>query len=567
MRLWIRKNARVFALVLATVDLILQFSRIAVADVIADPMPNYPGSDELNERMNTPACQRYVQVTHNADPQNPFNTDQLLVYKNGYLVDQYSNKDSDQDSIYTLDSHHVMMSASKPVTATILDATIQAAWTHNGKQVTYNTKLSEFYPYEFRQALLNLRRLQVPDNDREWYEQITLRHLVRMQAGFKWDESYSNPLGDFMSALYLDGIQDIVAASLAVPMERPPGTRFNYSGGNANIMQGIIRTLGQENEGLADANQIAKRILFDRIGIKSAFFEQDQTGSSIGSTYLWLKPQDMARLGHLYLNGGLWRNKKGYEFRILTRDFINGMSTVNTAVDRAVIDEEYLKYIQEEGVPSNSITWLNQDVINNEETVVYAREFPDAPADMFTLAGHNGQLIVVVPSQALVIAITGHNRGYWNKINKIVATTASCFTNLAYAPDAIPHTTYPDASADETSFLKKSKDTLTDLFNNASPATQLLLSPIATGVVAKELCSCMKIVVGTTEPTKDQKRRAIEHCPGDVPQLLQRNYHITFTKAAADQPASVVVDSLTGAFRRQAIVDDHYGCRLVPYSR
>lgn len=538
--------------------LALQLASASAQDVITD-LRTYPGygepGSELSERMNSPACQRYLTVTHNGADNNPFQTDQIQVYKNGFLVDEYY-----KPGVYSADTFHVMMSASKPVTATILDAAIQMGLRHNGNKISYDTKLADFYSYNERQRMIAEKKpakpLKLPDQDRQWYEQITLRDLVRMQSGFKWNESYDNPLGDFMSALYVDGIEDIVRASLVVPMEREPGTKFNYSGGNANIIQGIIRLLGRENFDIDDANQIAKILLFSRLGIMDAFFERDMKDSAIGSTYLYLKPEGMARLGHLYLNKGFWRDSGGATVRILSEEFIAGLSTVNSAVDRAEIDETYLEYIKEEGVPSNSITWLNKDVVDKSDVVRYSQEFPNAPDDMFALAGHNGQIIYVLPSQKIVIAITGNNRGYWNKMNKIAATTASCFSGLSLAPDLRPHTLpLPDENEDQRSFPKKSKDTIVSAFKTAPPAVKLLVSAIASGVVAKELCSCMRVVLKT-----DDVKRAIEHCPGDVPQLLQRNYTVKYREGQG-----VDVRSLLNLYRREALFADEYGCRLTPY--
>ena len=375
-----------------------------------------------------------------------------------------------------------------------------------------------------------------------------------MQSGFQWDESYSNPLGDFMTALYLNGTKDIVTASLSVPMELAPGKKFNYSGGNANIIQGIISMLGQENLGSSDPNVVAHKLVFSRLGITEAFFEKDQKGSAIGSTYLHLKPRGMALLGHLYLQNGFWKDENGQMKQVLTKEFVNNIKTVNTAVDHAAIDEKYLEYIKEEGVPSNGITWLNKDVIDDKNELRYAHELPSSPSDLFFLAGHNGQMILVLPSQQKVIAITGSNRSYWDKVDKITYAATTCFSKLALAPDIVPNLLAPPAKAPEKSPIKKAKDSVLEISKNIPPALQLLISPIAAGAAAKELCSCMTVDISTTD-----LKKAIEYCPGDLPKSIQKMYSIK----ADFQKKQIKVKSITHFFQREAKMTD-FGCVLEP---
>lgn len=522
-------------------------------------LSNYPDKQELKSLMASQSCQNYLKITHNGQDENPFNTDQLQVYKNGFLVDEFYKQ-----GVYSKDHYHVMMSASKPVTATVLDAAIKAQLKHQGSVISYDTKLVEFYSLEFRQKLIqqvneklskkNKTLIKLKSNDAELYAQITLRDLTKMQAGFKWDESYSNPLGDFMTALYLSGTKDIVAASLAVPMELAPGKRFNYSGGNANIIQGIISQLGKENFGISDPNQVAHKLVFSKLGIKEGFFEKDQKGSAIGSTYLHLKPEGMALLGHLYLNNGYWTSDKGTKVQLLTTEFVQNLKSVNTAVEHGSIDEKYLEYIKEEGVPSNSITWLNKDVVDDKNVVRYAQEFPSSPSDLYFLAGHNGQMILLLPSQKMVIVITGSNRSYWDKVDKIVHSATTCFSDLALAPDVIPNKLPAPAGAPKKSVIKKAKDSMIEISKNLPPALQLLISPIATGAAAKELCSCMTADI----LTRDLKK-AIENCPGDLPKGIQKSYSIKVDF----EKKQVKVKSMTHYFQRQAQMTE-YGCVLEP---
>jgi CubicO group peptidase (beta-lactamase class C family) len=78
-----------------------------------------------------------------------------------------------------------------------------------------------------------------------------------------------------------------------------------YSSGNAHVLSAII----QETSGL-NTRDFAQLYLFDPLGISDIRWKTDLDGISKGGWGMAMKPRDMAKLGYLYLNQGLWDGRQ-----------------------------------------------------------------------------------------------------------------------------------------------------------------------------------------------------------------------------------------------------------------
>jgi len=86
-----------------------------------------------------------------------------------------------------------------------------------------------------------------------------------------------------------------------LPMEGEPGERFEYCNGASHLLSGII----QETTGMS-ANDYAVKHLFGPLGISDVDWSSSPQGISVGYSELRMRPQDMAKIGFLYLNEGRW---------------------------------------------------------------------------------------------------------------------------------------------------------------------------------------------------------------------------------------------------------------------
>lgn len=354
----------------------------------------------------SPQCTDFIRfAVSNTNLENGFKTDQLIVWREGKQVYEWADGD------YTLDSPHFLWSASKTITATIIGAAIQQGLkTPKGNPFSVETPITDFYPHEAR-----LKQIK-PNAYEHFYDQIKVKNFLNMSTNFKWDESYeSDPIkSSFLPMLYGEGHNNMLAFALKQPMDPyGPGNRWNYSGGNSVMLMGMLRLMVGES----NYHQAPRKLLFDKIEMPKAFYERDGQGNFVGSSYAHMSPREMLNVGILYLNNGVWKGQ-----RILPEGWVDEAKMPTEAISTPG-NLTPPAYVKQEGVWSKRGFWLNQDV----EAVKMVHEFPDAPRDMYFAAGHYGQLIIILPSQKMVIVRTGHDQSYWGNINEFVKLSLGCF--------------------------------------------------------------------------------------------------------------------------------------------
>ncbi|CAN5362902.1 hypothetical protein BH11PSE9_BH11PSE9_27290 [soil metagenome] len=127
---------------------------------------------------------------------------------------------------------------------------------------------------------------------------LTLSHLLDMSSGLDWTEPLD---GAPISMLQMRRSADWVQFVLDRPMRDAPGARFDYNSGSTHLLSAIL-TKQTGRSTLA----YAREQLFEPLGITDVIWRQDPQGIYIGGWGLYLQPRDMARIGQLYLQGGVW---------------------------------------------------------------------------------------------------------------------------------------------------------------------------------------------------------------------------------------------------------------------
>ncbi len=211
----------------------------------------------------------------------------------------------------------------------------------------------------------------------EWTDgraDITLDQLMRMTSGLRWDETYS--LGTPITEMLYEQ-PDMAAFAAGQPLAHAPGTYQQYSSGSTNI-------LCQWLTGLADVpdTDFPRSKLFAPLGLSSAVWEPDASGTPVCSSYLWATPRDWATIGQFALQNGVWADE-----RLLPKDWMK-TSTTATVVERS----------EEQGYAAG--WWVNKQA---DGTLVD----PELPDDAYWASGHDGQRLYVVPSSDLVVVRLG----------------------------------------------------------------------------------------------------------------------------------------------------------------
>ncbi len=137
--------------------------------------------------------------------------------------------------------------------------------------------------------------------------------------------------------------------------------------------------------------QLSKEELFEPLGMVGAYWmEFRREGESAGYQSIRMRPQDMAKVGQVILNGGVWGDEQ-----YLPKSFI----------------EQLLIAPAPEVNPSYGLFWhLNGgDFYRSyaENDKMQGELIPAAPDDAVANYGSGGQVIVVVPSLELVWVRTG----------------------------------------------------------------------------------------------------------------------------------------------------------------
>jgi CubicO group peptidase (beta-lactamase class C family) len=130
-----------------------------------------------------------------------------------------------------------------------------------------------------------------PDDERR---AITLDQLMRMSSGLSFDESY----GAFSEvSVMLFDTADTAAYAASMPLTEEPDSVWHYSSGTSNIISRIARdAVGSTAQ---DALEFPRQALFDPIGMNSAVFEPDASGTFVGSSFVQATARDYARFGLL----------------------------------------------------------------------------------------------------------------------------------------------------------------------------------------------------------------------------------------------------------------------------
>lgn len=374
------------------------------------------------------------------------------------------------DSISSADRLHVLWSATKTVTVTLLGRTIAEGKLFNGKPVSLDSKLSEFFPLTQGEDL-NTKRAQ-------FYNQVTLENLADMSANFAWNEFYDNDLSasTFMPMLYVDGQIDMAAFARKQPMNpEGPGQRWVYSGGNMNILMAVLKRIwGSEYP------QMPNKLLFHPLGIRGAKFEMDPSGTFVGSSYLYLKSSDMIKLGEFFL-----REQK--QENLLPRGWMRDAVNVNPSVQKTNTKADYIKLL---GAASSRMFWLNQDIIQDGR-LVYEREMPQAPSSMYFAAGHYGQLIIMIPEYGIVIARTGYDLKYWDHIQPLTVKALKCLVPGYQENKGV--SLIPPSAGPRRNKIQKVLESIKDAPGLMASVRFLNEHSIPASLIAKEMCSFLYV--------------------------------------------------------------------------
>lgn len=266
----------------------------------------------------------------------------LLVIRNGYMV---------------LDAHfypfapntkHDIASASKSIMSLLIGIAID-----NGYIKNVNEKVLEFFPHT---QIQNFGKKKAA---------ITVENLLTMTSGLFCE----NIRGRDMTVEQMMNNPNWLEFVLNRPMKYSSRTHWAYNSCGVYLLSAIL----SETSSLS-ALDFALRYLFRPLGIHDVNWTYDSKSRyNLGWGDLYMTPHDMAKIGYLVLNNGVWKGKQ-----------IVSSKWIQSAIKLQVNE------VEKGGEGYGYLWWLSK----NKKGIVYAK-------------GRGGQYIVIWPDRKTIIVSTG----------------------------------------------------------------------------------------------------------------------------------------------------------------
>ncbi len=204
------------------------------------------------------------------------NTSGVVVLKDGQIVLERYGLDRKPDERWT------SFSVAKSVTATLVGAAIK-----DGKIKSLDDVVTNYIPQLKGGA----------------YEGVTVRQLLTMTSGVKWNEDYTDLNSDVAKAGVTPGepgMNPIVSYMRKLPREAEPGAKFVYKTGETDLAGILVSNA----VGKPLSTYLSEKIWAPYGMEQDAIWVNDAAGHERGGCCMSMTARDYARLGQFMLEGG-----------------------------------------------------------------------------------------------------------------------------------------------------------------------------------------------------------------------------------------------------------------------
>ena len=275
--------------------------------------------------------------------------DAMAVFRNGYLVAE------EYFGLFNAQQRHISNSMAKSFSSALLGIAID-----QGLVSGVDAMVCEFYD-----------EWDCNDSD-DARSRIKIEHILTLTSGLDWIEDWSpNGARDDVYALALGGgIQHVLSKRSGAE----PGTRFQYSTGDPALLSGILQKVTGKM-----AYDFGKEVMFDKIGIGGITWGQ-QNGYTTTYSNLQATAREYAKFGFLYLNEGQWDGEQ-----IVSKEWVHVSTTPGKSL------EPWYGYLWHVNAP---VKW----------------ETPELPENGYAAIGANGQYVIVMPTEDVIIVRLASDR-------------------------------------------------------------------------------------------------------------------------------------------------------------
>ncbi|HEY3860663.1 MAG TPA: serine hydrolase [Verrucomicrobiae bacterium] len=270
------------------------------------------------------------------------------------------------------DKPHVLHSLSKSFNSTAVGLAIE-----EGK-LSLDDRVLKFFPAD------------APDDPSDNLKALTVRDLLTMTGGHD-TEPKTAPGGPSVKQF------------LAHPFVHKPGTHFQYNTMGAYTLSAIVtKATGQTSL------EFLKPRLFEPLGIENPRWDASPEGNSLGGYGLYLRTEDVAKFGQLYLQKGKWNGHQ-------------------------LIPEKWVEEATRKQAPNDQ---ESHSRIGIDWQQGYGYQFWRCTHNAFRGDGANGQLCLVIPDKDVVMAITADTGNFQGEMNAVWNKLYPAFQGTSLPEDA-----------------------------------------------------------------------------------------------------------------------------------
>lgn len=144
----------------------------------------------------------------------------------------------------------------------------------------------------------------IPDLKGSAYDDVTIRQLLTMTSGVKWNEDYADPKSDvalFNQHKAEDGMDVTVSYMRKLPREAPAGTKWVYKTGETNLIGVLVSSATKKKP----SDYLSERIWAPFGMEQDASWLLGATGHEISGCCIQASTRDYARFGMFMLGGAM----------------------------------------------------------------------------------------------------------------------------------------------------------------------------------------------------------------------------------------------------------------------
>ncbi|MFH0894592.1 MAG: serine hydrolase [Bacteroidota bacterium] len=145
----------------------------------------------------------------------------------------------------------------------------------------------------------------LPELTQDFFKSVTIEHLLNMESGLYFNESYTNPFGGVAKFYYGRNLNKYVKK---LSYECPPGEKYDYKSANTQLLAMILeRATGQK------LSSYLEEKIWKPCGMEyDASWSVDSKKHKTVKAFCCLnaRARDFAKFGRLYLKKGNWNGKQ-----------------------------------------------------------------------------------------------------------------------------------------------------------------------------------------------------------------------------------------------------------------